>query len=99
MISLSSHPAAIQQSPNRLGGIPGCPIGQRQLVKVHRGPCDSHRRDWMARIRPVPEPLISLDYERTSPQSGGQAQVIVTVTNPGTVVEGHRLTGSQPRLR
>jgi hypothetical protein len=39
----------------------------------------------------VAEPLISLDYERTSPQPGGQAQVIVTVTNPGTVVEGHRL--------
>ncbi len=37
------------------------------------------------------DPLISLDTERTSAQPGGQARVTVTVTNPGTVVEGYQL--------
>jgi hypothetical protein len=39
----------------------------------------------------VADPLICLDTERTSAQPGGQARVTVTVTNPGTVVEGYRL--------
>ncbi len=37
------------------------------------------------------DPLISLDTERTSAQPGGQARVTVTVTNPGTLVEGYQL--------
>lgn len=37
------------------------------------------------------DPLITLDTERTSAQPGGQARVTVTVTNPGTVVEGYQL--------
>ena len=37
------------------------------------------------------DPLISLDNEHASAQPGGQARVTVTVTNPGTVVEGYRL--------
>ena len=37
------------------------------------------------------DPLITLDTERTSAQPGGQARVPVTVTNPGTVVEGYQL--------
>ena len=37
------------------------------------------------------DPLISLDTEHASAQPGGQARVTVTVTNPGTVVEGYRL--------
>ena len=37
------------------------------------------------------DPLISLDTERTSAQPGGQARVSITVTNPGTVVEGYQL--------
>jgi hypothetical protein len=39
----------------------------------------------------VADPLISLDTERTSAQPGGQARVSITVTNPGTVVEGYQL--------
>jgi hypothetical protein len=39
----------------------------------------------------VADPLITLDAERTSAQPGGQARVTVTVTNPGTVVEGYQL--------
>jgi hypothetical protein len=45
----------------------------------------------MLRIRRVADPLITLDAERTSAQPGGQARVTVTVTNPGTVVEGYQL--------
>ena len=37
------------------------------------------------------DPLISLDTDHASAQPGGQARVTVTVTNPGTVVEGYRL--------
>ena len=37
------------------------------------------------------DPLISLDTEHASVQPGGQARVTVTVTNPGTLVEGFRL--------
>src|SRR4029079_17599819 len=37
------------------------------------------------------DPLISLDNEHAAAQPGGQARVTVTVTNPGTVVEGYRL--------
>ena len=37
------------------------------------------------------DPLISLDTEHISAQLGGQARVNVTVTNPGTVVEGYQL--------
>ena len=43
------------------------------------------------KIRAVADPLITLDTERTSAQPGGQARVTVTVTNPGTVVEGYQL--------
>jgi hypothetical protein len=39
----------------------------------------------------VADPLITLDTERTSAQPGGQARVTVTVTNPGTIVEGYQL--------
>lgn len=42
------------------------------------------------------DPLISLDTERTSAQPGGQARVSITVTNPGTVVEGYQLQALGP---
>jgi Fibronectin type III domain len=44
----------------------------------------------------VADPLITLDTERTSAQPGGQARVSITVTNPGTVVEGYRLQALGP---
>jgi len=37
------------------------------------------------------DPLLRLDSPRASTQPGGQARVTVTITNPGTVVEGYRL--------
>lgn len=37
------------------------------------------------------DPLLSLDSERAFAQPGGQARVTLTITNPGTVVEGYRL--------
>ncbi len=37
------------------------------------------------------DPLVRLDTQRASVQPGGQAQVVVTVTNPGTVVEGYQV--------
>jgi hypothetical protein len=37
------------------------------------------------------DPLVRLDTQRASVQPGGQAQVMVTVTNPGTVVEGYQV--------
>lgn len=37
------------------------------------------------------DPLVRLDTQRASVQPGGQAQVVVTVTNPGTVVEGYQI--------
>jgi hypothetical protein len=44
----------------------------------------------------VADPLITLDTERTSAQPGGQARVSITVTNPGTVVEGYQLQALGP---
>ena len=41
--------------------------------------------------RSVADPLIGLESKRASVQPGGQAQIAVTITNPGTVVEGYRL--------
>ena len=37
------------------------------------------------------DPLLRLDNTRPSAQPGGQARVTVTITNPGTVVEGYQL--------
>lgn len=37
------------------------------------------------------DPLVRLDTSRASAQPGGQTQVVLTVTNPGTVVDGYQL--------
>ncbi|WP_375425732.1 fibronectin type III domain-containing protein [uncultured Friedmanniella sp.] len=37
------------------------------------------------------DPLVRLDTQRASVQPGGQTQVVVTVTNLGTVVEGYQV--------
>jgi hypothetical protein len=39
----------------------------------------------------VADPVIRLDSDRVSVEPGGQAQVGVTILNPGTIVEGYRL--------
>jgi hypothetical protein len=54
-------------------------------------PATTRTDESVLRIQPVADPLISLDTERTSAQPGGQARVTVTVSNPGTVVEGYQL--------
>jgi hypothetical protein len=42
-------------------------------------------------LGPVADPVIRLDSDRVSVEPGGQAQVGVTITNPGSIVEGYRL--------
>jgi hypothetical protein len=39
----------------------------------------------------VADPVIRLDSDRVTVEPGGQAQVGVTITNPGSIVEGYRL--------
>src|SRR5689334_20476027 len=72
-----------------------CPIGQRAAeTRYDAGRLRVRARSpprFRPRIRPVADPLISLDTEHASAQPGGQARVTVTITNPGTVVEGYRL--------
>ena len=42
-------------------------------------------------LGPVADPVIRLDSDRVSVEPGGQAQVGVTIINPGSIVEGYRL--------
>jgi hypothetical protein len=42
-------------------------------------------------LGPVADPVIRLDSDRVSVEPGGQAQVGVTILNPGSIVEGYRL--------
>ena len=42
-------------------------------------------------MRRVADPVIRLDSDRVSVEPGGQAQVGVTILNPGSIVEGYRL--------
>lgn len=46
----------------------------------------------------MPDPLVSLDTDRVAVDPGGQARLSITVTNPGTRVEGYDLdvVGEQP---
>jgi hypothetical protein len=46
----------------------------------------------------MPDPLVSLDTDRIAVDPGGQARISITVTNPGTRVEGYDLdvVGEQP---
>ena len=42
-------------------------------------------------LRRMTDPVISLDSDRVAVEPGGQAQVGVTISNPGSIVEGYTL--------
>ena len=72
-------PPPRQREASRRAGTPNCPSGQRR----------SGRRGLM--LRRVTDPVIRLDSDRVAVEPGGQAQVGVTISNPGSIVEGYTL--------
>ena len=100
--SLPSRRTMRQRGASRRGGTLHCPSGQLPPSEPRR-----RRRAEMTRTLRyeskgsvaatrsyagrVADPVIRLDSDRVSVEPGGQAQVGVTILNPGSIVEGYRL--------
>jgi hypothetical protein len=101
-VHLMDHPTSLsssgydgEQGPVRPTGTDGCPYGQRGVHcnvdsrnRLSHGSItrlSSDEREGFV----VTDPVLRIEPSQVSIQPGGEARIIVTIFNPGTVVEGY----------